>query len=107
MKTNVQTTSLEAFYGIQSKLNNKEQEVLRALHEIQPASDRQLADRLRWELGSINGRRNSLAEKGVIEEAYKGKSVTGRTVIFWKVKEKNMEQTTLMDVPLRPPRRFM
>lgn len=85
MRTNVQTTSLEAFFGIQSKLNKRERELLEVLAEVQPASDRQLAKYLKWEIGSVNGRRNALVEKGVVEKDYMDISETGRRGIFWHI----------------------
>lgn len=85
MKTAVRTTSVLAYYGIQADLNRREAELLDVLHEIQPACDREIANALHWEIGSVNGRRNSLVEKKVIIAAYTGISTTGRRVIYWKI----------------------
>jgi predicted transcriptional regulator len=71
---------------LQNQLNRREKELLEMLEKIQPASDRDLAKVLYWEIGQVNGRRNALMQKGVVEEAFKAKSpLTNRTVIYWKV----------------------
>lgn len=86
MKTDVRQTSLEAFFQTQNTLNRREHQLFTALKEIQPACDRDLARKLDWEIGQVNGRRNALVEKERIVEAYKAKNpVTKRTVIYWKV----------------------
>ncbi len=93
--SNMQTTSIEAFYSIQASLNRREKELLEVLYKTQPASDRQLAYGLNWEIGQVNGRRNSLMQKGVVIKAYQDRSeITGRRVIYWKV-NRELEQESL------------
>lgn len=83
MKTNVQATSVEALYSID--LNRREKELLAILEG--DMSDRDMARKLGWEISSVNGRRNSLVEKGRVEESYRATSpATGRRVIYWRLK---------------------
>ena len=109
----IQTTSGEAFIHIQNALNHKESEVLEAIKLLQPISDRELASHLAWEIGSVNGRRNELMHKGLIEEAYKDISpLTHKRVIYWRIKQtkpvfaeetpfiqREVEQVRLFDIP--------
>jgi DNA-binding MarR family transcriptional regulator len=83
--TKMQTTSLWAYQDLKGSLQPREKEVLQALQQIEPACDRDIARHLKWEISSVNGRRNSLVTKGRIIEAYKNKGVTGKTVIYWKL----------------------
>lgn len=86
--TKMQTTSLMAYSDIkkEGKLQPRQQELLQALQQIEPACDRDLARHLSWEISQVNGRRNALVALGRIVEAYKHKSmVTGKTVIYWKL----------------------
>lgn len=88
MKTNVQDTSISAFYQEQRHLNRRERELLDVLSIIQPASDRDLAYKLSWEIGQVNGRRNELVKKGKIIEHHRARSpITGKRVIYWEIKK--------------------
>lgn len=87
MKISMQNTSVMAFYQEIRNFPRREQELLRVLHLIQPACDRDIARALVWEIGQVNGRRNSLMQKGIVEEDHKARNpLTGKTVIYWKIK---------------------
>jgi len=90
----VRDTSLEAFGSIRH-LNNKEKIVFETIQLIQPCTDRQISHKLGWEINRVTGRRNKLAEKGVIVEAGKARGDTGRMALTWKLKGMPGKQTQL------------
>lgn len=95
LKTQMQDTSLQAFYGLHHQLNRREHQLLEVLKMIQPASDRDLAYKLDWEPNMVTGRRNSLVAKGVVEESHKARSpVTRKLVIYWQVRQPSKKSMT-------------
>lgn len=95
MKTKVQYTSIESFFQQTRNFNRRERQLYEVLKEIQPASDRDLAYKLDWEPNMVTGRRNSLVEKGVVEEAFRAKStITKRRIIYWRVKDLSKAKMT-------------
>jgi transcription initiation factor IIE alpha subunit len=71
----------------EDELNEKEQVVFKVLKEKGTLTDREINKELGWTINRVCGRRNSLAQKGMIVEAgEKFDTETKRTVTLWKVK---------------------
>lgn len=79
----MQPTSKEAYDKIVSELGNRQYEVYTLLKEIEPACNKEIADKLRLPINEITPRTNELRYKGVVEEAYKA-DYNGRKVIYWR-----------------------
>lgn len=85
-----QQTSMLAYRQLKKDgLNHRQIKVLEALEEIAPATNRQLAKYLNWEINTVTPRVLELRGKRKVEEAYRDMDVTGRTAIFWKPKSGN------------------
>lgn len=92
----IQQTSLTAYLDNLSKLGANQQRVLKIISTRVGICDQEIAKELNWPINCVTGRRRELVEMGHIEEAYKGKySATNRTVIFWKLKERKLENSLL------------
>lgn len=82
----IQETSLFAYEALTPQLSDMQRIVYEALKQ-EPMTDRELKNKLGWEINSITGRRNELFEMGKIEKARKRPCrITGRTVIEWKIR---------------------
>ena len=87
-KRGMQDTQLESYHKFtEEELNMKELTVFVVLKARGPSTDRQLAKALDWSINRINGRRNKLVEKNMVEDAGKiWDAETERNVIVWRVK---------------------
>lgn len=81
-----QTSMLSYFNEVQPKLGKNQQLVLEALEEIFPATNKQIAKHLGWEINSITPRVGELRTKKKVVKAFVGKDESGRSAIFWKPK---------------------
>lgn len=88
MKTKMQSTSLEAYNDLQPLLPARQRQIFYAVKTLGVCCDRQIADFTGWEINRVTGRRNELAEAGLLEIDKRDK-YNGRTVIFWRVKSGN------------------
>lgn len=79
-------TSLEAFLDIQDKLGNRQQTVLNALREIAPATNKQLAKHLGWEINSVTPRILELRKLGKVIRYPEYSYENGRKACQWRVK---------------------
>jgi predicted ArsR family transcriptional regulator len=80
-------TSLEAYFNeVQPKLGRNQKLVLEALEDIFPATNKQIAKHLGWEINSITPRILELRAKGKVVKAYVAKDESGRSATFWKPK---------------------
>jgi predicted ArsR family transcriptional regulator len=85
-------TSLEAYFTeVQPKLGKNQQLVLEALEDIFPATNKQLAKHLGWEINSITPRIKELREKKKVVKAYIAKDESGRSATFWQPKTAEKE----------------
>ena len=86
-----QDTSIQAFYSL-ANVTKQQRMILTAL-ESGPACDKQIAARLNLEINVVCARRNELYHDNKIEIAHKGASpYTGRTVCFWRIKQKGQQK---------------
>lgn len=92
----IQQTSLTTYLDNLKTLGPRQQMVLKVISTRVGICDREIMKELGWEINSITGRRKELEEMGFIEEAYEGRYVpTNRTVKFWKIKERQLENSLL------------
>lgn len=81
-------TSRLAYESVQ-ELGNKQIEVLGKIEELQPCSNKQIAESLGWEINRVTGRVNELAKKGLIKSEKVRRNNIGRLEKLWEIKEKN------------------
>lgn len=92
----VTQTSLMAYLDGLKTLGQKQQSVLKVVSRYVGICDQEIAKELGWPINTITNRRGELVEKGLIEEAYEGKyGPTNRTVKFWKIKERKLENSLM------------
>ena len=84
-----QETSRQAYNSIE-KIDTKRKQVLDAILKLQPCTDKEIANYLGWEINRVTGRRNELAESGIIHDAGKKKQ-NDRNVIVWKISKPQLE----------------
>ena len=80
-------TSREAYNSIKPKIGHKQTEVLEAIKELQPCTDKQIARYLDFEINRVTPRRGELYKLDQIEPAGKIK-VNGFNAMTWKIKIK-------------------
>lgn len=79
-------TSIFAYDSIQD-LGNKQMEVFYKIEELQPCSNKTIAESLNWEINRVTGRVNELAKKGFIKSEKTAKNSIGRLEKLWEIKE--------------------
>ena len=79
-------TSLLAYSTIQ-ELGNKQMEVFEKIVELQPCSNKTIAEALNWEINRVTGRVNELAKKGLIKSENVARNGNGRLEKLWEIKE--------------------
>lgn len=79
-------TSREAYKSVQ-ELGNKQMEVFEKIVELQPCSNKTIAEALNWEINRVTGRVNELAKKGLIKSEKVARNGIGRLEKLWEVKE--------------------
>ena len=77
-------TSILAHNSIK-ELGNKQMEVLTKIEEIQPCSNKQIAQSLKWEINRVTGRVNELAKKGLIKSERLARNNIGRLEKLWVI----------------------
>ena len=81
----LQQTSILAYRSLPTaKINARQQQVLEALEEIQPANNRMLAEHSKLPINVITPRMGELRKKGKVVIDYIGRDVTGRQAMYWK-----------------------
>lgn len=80
----IQQTSLLAYREV--KLGERQKQVLEALEEIQPATNKQIAKHLGMEINSVTPRCLELRVKGRVVKHSVGKDESGRSAIYWSTK---------------------
>lgn len=84
----MQQTSILAYHSLSSvKLNERQQQVLECLEEIQPATNRMIAQKSGIPINVVTPRMGELRKKSKVEAQFVGIDVTGRSAIYWKVTE--------------------
>jgi DNA-binding MarR family transcriptional regulator len=79
----IQQTSLMAYFEAKPKINRNQQIVFDALEEIYPATNKQIAKHLGWEINSVTPRILELRAKRKVVKAYQDLD-GGRVANFWK-----------------------
>ena len=79
-------TSRLAYESVDN-LGNKQLEVLAKIEELQPCSNKQIAESLGWEINRVTGRVNELAKRGIIKTERLARNNLGRLEKLWEVKE--------------------
>ncbi len=83
----IRDTSVEAYKDILESLSSKRRLVLKALIELEQATDREIAAHLMIPINEVTGRRNELEKIGYIEAAKKVVR-NNRQVYLWKPTKK-------------------
>lgn len=82
----MQQTSILAYHSLTDvKLGERQQQVLEALEDIQPATNRMIAQKSGIPINVVTPRMGELRKKGKVEQDFIGVDVTGRPAIYWKV----------------------
>jgi len=82
--SNVQYTSLLAYMDVLQDLGDKQRQVFKALCNIQPASNRQIALYLGWSINRVTPRVLELRKLGKVTD-WGFISECGRRVFAWKI----------------------
>jgi DNA-binding MarR family transcriptional regulator len=81
-------TSLLAFRSLdKDKINKRQQAVLTALREIEPATNRMVSEHSHIPINVVTPRMGELVKKGLVVEAHVNFDVNGRRAIFWQAKK--------------------
>lgn len=87
-------TSLIAYLDVKTKLGPRHVSVVQALQELGNANNRMLAAQLGWEINRVTPRVLELRQKGKVVQAYIDQDITGRSTIFWKLKQRDADAET-------------
>ena len=87
----IRDTSLEAYESL-DKLNHKQKMVFDIIKNKQPCTDQQIAAYLGWPINRVTPRRGELEKGGVIVDAGKVMTASGRRAHCWRVKSVEGEQ---------------
>jgi DNA-binding MarR family transcriptional regulator len=74
---------MEAYQEVKVSLGRNQKLVLEALEEIFPASNKQIAKHMGWEINSVTPRIFELRKKKKVTKAFIGKDASGRSATFW------------------------
>ena len=77
-------------YGSVQELGNKQMEVLGKIEELQPCSNKKIAESLGWEINRVTGRVNELAKMGLIKTEKLARNSVGRLEKLWEINEKEV-----------------
>ena len=103
MKTAMQQTSLFAFDELlrEGKISKNEQKVLAVIGNIQPCTDREIADVLGWQINRITGRRNALMNKKIITNQGLKQYMHYKSSMAWRLvregEEVELEKESILD----------
>ena len=78
-------TSKAAAREVAPTLSIRQQIVLNAIDKFGAMTQDAIAARLAWPIQSVNPRVNELAAKGLIVQAGKGRSASGKAAVVWKI----------------------
>lgn len=80
----MQQTSIFAYHSLDKKqIGKRQQQVLDALKEIQPATNRAISEHSGIPINVVTPRMGELVRKRLVNEAYTDFDTTGRRAIFW------------------------
>lgn len=83
----MQQTSILAFRALE-RVGQKQKACYRVIEQLENACNQDIGRMLGWEINRVTPRVKELRELSLVEEAYRDiYRPTGRTVIYWKLKE--------------------
>lgn len=86
-------TSLFAFYSLTSQqINNRQREVLDALRQIYPATNRMVSEASGIPINVVTPRCGELVKKGYVVVAFVAHDPHGRKATFWKPANTNEKE---------------
>lgn len=85
----IRDTSLMAYNDYLPKMSAARLQVLKALEELGEACNQELSGHLKWEINRVTPRVNELLKMNILEGEKKRYWKTGKTVYYWKIKNKN------------------
>jgi predicted ArsR family transcriptional regulator len=83
----VAQTSLLAYAEIRDSLGAKQLQVYEALKNIEPASNWDVAEFLRWPINQVTGRMNELCYRGLVQVEVIGMSKFGKKEKRWSTRD--------------------
>lgn len=82
----MQQTSKDAYESVFSTLGARQKTVYEALEKIGPATNRELAEYLGWEINRITPRMNELVERKQVHMYERRRcTITGFTAMAWEI----------------------
>ena len=85
----IQGTSLLSMPEVLENLGERQIQVYRAIQELGECSNTMIAKHIRLPINCVTGRVNELRRKKLVSEATKDNCpITGKKVIFWRVRHK-------------------
>lgn len=93
MTTQIQTTSLNAFFSeVVATLGERHKSVLEAMKQRQNFTNTELSEFLGWSINRVTPRVKELRQKGFITEDIRREcKITNRIVIAWKLVTKGQQ----------------
>lgn len=80
----LQQTSLLAYAEVRDNLGPRQAAVLDCIAVFGPMNNRQIAQRLHWDINSVTPRVLELRKKQLVERDRTDVSAEGRKVMFWR-----------------------
>lgn len=94
-------TSYPAYEEVKESVEKCRAKVLQAIKELGVCTDKDIANKLGWEINRITNRRGELVIEGkVVCDGKRKDLITNRTVNYWRVKpvlSENLEQKELFN----------
>ncbi len=88
----IRETSIKTYHEIISEgiVGKRQEQVMIALRQIAPATDRMITNYLKvGDPNIVRPRRKDLVDMGIVEEVFVDKcKISGRTSIYWNIKKK-------------------
>lgn len=75
----------DVYHSIEPELGEKRAQVLIALMELGSATDQEIADKLKWTINRVTGRRFELQDQSLVEQIGSEKGPFGHPRSIWKV----------------------
>ena len=92
MQNAAQQTQIDSYYSL-SDVSGQQRQVYKLLQNEGALCDKQIAQLLGWDVGTVNARRNELFHDNKIEIARKAPSpFSGKQVLFWRIKKLGQQQ---------------
>lgn len=86
-----QQTSILAYQTAKKNLSKTQTAVFDAVEDIGPATNKQIAKHIGYEINSVTPRTKELRLKGKVVECFRGEDESGRTAIYWGTREQKSD----------------